>query len=1368
MLTSQPINITRYTNGTLVQLVASSHDFLSFDYDPETETGTYQPDAIYITAKLSGHITLDKWQYALSGSDWMDVDGVDGITVDGNTLTITGDCEEFVHGAITIRALGSDGIHDDTVTITRQVEPQYVYDRVWTDIVQTNSKIALLASEEQLAQLSESETFITKTTQFEQTANQFQQTVTTNYATKQYTAEATSGMYTLQIPYTFEDGVASFKAVLLRNGYDLIANPTELPEDAVPEVEPGQFEWYIKTEATNDREWLGSGYTVSVDESLLGYGGTVTCRYTMLNDLVTLTDENGANLTDENGSALQGYPERAALEAETSLYQKDALTRKFAQLTINENEIRGEISRTRTEFDNKLGGYTTTQQFSTLSQTVNGISTEVGTKVGNNEIISKINQSAEQVSILANKINFNGLVTANNNFKINLDGSAEMAAGLIGLIHVISNAIYSGSHSTLQNNSPGFYLGADGQIGIGDGSTYLRFINDNGTYKLIVRASSLLIGGKDVATQEAVTAAQNTANGAVSTANSAATTASTANQNASTALTTANATVKSAAVQYYVSTSPTTLSGGSWSASQPTWEAGKYIWTRTEWTNQSNVKSYSDPVCITGAPGAQGYSATAYNLIISTAAVAKRTNGTLSPETVTLSATAQTGEADTVAYTGRFWIYKSANGTNWTKVYPSGDGTDQSTLTYTYPSDANYLRCELHPHGGGNTVLDAQTIPLVLDGTNGNDAYTVILGNESHTFAADTTQAVTGAIEIPVYGYKGATKVDTTVGTITKDPQSIPNMTVEILNNSSQSTKVRVSIAEGMTTQKGTLTIPVTVDGNTFNKVFSFALALKGVQGNTGVGITSITPLYYCSSSSTAPNKPTTQVTTNNPTTYNQWNLALPAMTPTYKYYYTCNQVWYTDGVMKWSNVVTDNAMVSAASTATNYMHYDSTNGLTISEDASSADGTANYPYNVQIVAGEVNIRNRSVVLAKFASNGLVFYFTAGKPGMELTANTLNFYKYVSSGNAQTAASLGSAGLNIKEGNLGGFKVRSSTNAATTANDGHLFDNVFFTHSSDDTYEYEIGFHGATLSGSANSGAAAMYVARIAKNAVWNTANRTILTQLKQDGTLETVKAKIAGWTIDEHTISTSKMSLQSQYKVGNVNYPATLTLGGWNPGDGYARKAAYIDGDGVASFNKVFMSNLIVGDGDPDDLQSQSIWNSFHVTRSKIVMSIAATFERPFKCQNMTYSDNANKAMFIISGGVGTIAYGAPSSRRYKDIDRAYKPVDVEKLYSLRVYRAKYKDGFLAPSDASNGLYMPMFVAEEVEEVLPEAVRYQDGQVEDWKERVMIPAHHLMIVDQKVRNDAQDEKIKALEAEVMELKAQIKELKEMLTEVMR
>ena len=70
-----------------------------------------------------------------------------------------------------------------------------------------------------------------------------------------------------------------------------------------------------------------------------------------------------------------------------------------------------------------------------------------------------------------------------------------------------------------------------------------------------------------------------------------------------------NSAMKSTEEQFYLSSSPTTLSGGSWSASQPTWTQGKYIWRRTLVTYADGSTEYTPSqtgVCITGNTGATG------------------------------------------------------------------------------------------------------------------------------------------------------------------------------------------------------------------------------------------------------------------------------------------------------------------------------------------------------------------------------------------------------------------------------------------------------------------------------------------------------------------------------------------------------------------------------------------------------------------------------------------------------------------------------------------------------------------------------------------------------------------------------------------
>lgn len=128
------------------------------------------------------------------------------------------------------------------------------------------------------------------------------------------------------------------------------------------------------------------------------------------------------------------YAESAAETAESNAKQDTADKLKDYSTTTEMNtRINATAEGISAEVTRKLQSYSTTEQMnSAIRQTADSINTEVSKKVNGDEIISKINQSAENVSIKANKINLNGAVTANQNFKIGLDGSMEALSGLIG------------------------------------------------------------------------------------------------------------------------------------------------------------------------------------------------------------------------------------------------------------------------------------------------------------------------------------------------------------------------------------------------------------------------------------------------------------------------------------------------------------------------------------------------------------------------------------------------------------------------------------------------------------------------------------------------------------------------------------------------------------------------------------------------------------------------------------------------------------------------------------------------------------------------------------------------------------------------
>ena len=81
-----------------------------------------------------------------------------------------------------------------------------------------------------------------------------------------------------------------------------------------------------------------------------------------------------------------------------------------------------------TEWTKKADANTVSKLETRVEQT----ETDITSKVSKSSISSEINQTAQDVKISASKINFNGLVTANNYFKINKNGSMEAISGKIG------------------------------------------------------------------------------------------------------------------------------------------------------------------------------------------------------------------------------------------------------------------------------------------------------------------------------------------------------------------------------------------------------------------------------------------------------------------------------------------------------------------------------------------------------------------------------------------------------------------------------------------------------------------------------------------------------------------------------------------------------------------------------------------------------------------------------------------------------------------------------------------------------------------------------------------------------------------------
>ena len=129
-------------------------------------------------------------------------------------------------------------------------------------------------------------------------------------------------------------------------------------------------------------------------------------------------------------------------------------------------------------------------------------------------------------------------------------------------------------------------------------------------------------------------------------------------------------------------------------------------------------------------------------------------------------------------------------------------------------------------------------------GASGADAYTVILSNENHTFPAEYTGSIGTAISTTssVIAYKGATKVATTVGTITNPS----GMTITINSNGTTSTSLTITANSGTSlAETGSVNIPITVDGKSFTRTFSWTKAKKGGTGANAKSVDIIPSTQY-------------------------------------------------------------------------------------------------------------------------------------------------------------------------------------------------------------------------------------------------------------------------------------------------------------------------------------------------------------------------------------------------------------------------------------------------------------------------------------------------------------------------------------------
>ena len=185
--------------------------------------------------------------------------------------------------------------------------------------------------------------------------------------------------------------------------------------------------------------------------------------------------------------------------------------------------------------------------------------------------------------------------------------------------------------------------------------------------------------------------------------------------------------VASIAEQYYLSTSATALSGGSWSGSVPNWVDGRFMWTRSVITYTNGSTSTTNPKCVTGAKGSTGTAGSAgkdgisitsvdvmYYQSTSSTSLAGGTWVTTAPawidgrffweKTVVTYSNGTTDESTPVCISGQ----KGATGSAGRDGVDGKDGVSVSSITEQY-----YLSTSATSLAGGSW---SGTVPAWVDG----------------------------------------------------------------------------------------------------------------------------------------------------------------------------------------------------------------------------------------------------------------------------------------------------------------------------------------------------------------------------------------------------------------------------------------------------------------------------------------------------------------------------------------------------------------------------------------------------------------------------------------------------------------------------
>ena len=289
--------------------------------------------------------------------------------------------------------------------------------------------------------------------------------------------------------------------------------------------------------------------------------------------------------------------------------------------------------------------------------------------------------------------------------------------------------------------------------------------------------------------------------------------------------------VSSVDVWYYQSTSSTSLTGGTWSTTAPTWADGKYVWTKTITTYTNNTTDETDAVCITGQKGATGVgvkSVTEYYL------------ATASSSSVTSSTSGWTTAVQTITSDKKYlWNYEVITYTNDTTSSTSpviigafGNTGGTGATGKGIKSVTEYYLASTSASGVTTSTTGWTTTMQALTATN------KYLWNYELLTYTDNSTATIAPVIIGVYGDKGDK------GSTGDRGAGINSVTVTYGTSTAATTQPTTWQSTLPTVAEGSYLWTRTVTDYTDTAIedtVTLTYAKQGAKGSTGTAGTSVT-----------------------------------------------------------------------------------------------------------------------------------------------------------------------------------------------------------------------------------------------------------------------------------------------------------------------------------------------------------------------------------------------------------------------------------------------------------------------------------------------------------------------------------------------